>query len=135
VLGAPPLVARVVERLETGAEAEVDLAAWQRGFAEPESRVGSFAGPTAGELGADGRADGGPERWWHEHTVLAQAREDFGRFIDNIERNFGNDAITYGLIESEENRSRQLARIRGAIMAYAEDRAAWEAVLAAGPRH
>jgi len=76
-----------------------------------------------------------PECWWHEHTALARAREDFRRFIDNIERNFGNDAVTYGLIESEENRSRHLARIRRAIMAYAGDRAAWEAVLAASPRH
>ena len=67
-----------------------------------------------------------PRAWW---LARADAMHAFTRFLDNIERNFGEHAIAVGHIgdarRSAEWRRRQL----DAIAALRDDRAAWRAAL------
>ena len=69
------------------------------------------------------------EHWWNRSDELDTARADFTIFLDNIERNFGADASSYRLIDSDDIRARRHREIAEAIAGYGQDRAAWERLL------
>ncbi|NOX08462.1 MAG: glycosyltransferase family 2 protein [Gammaproteobacteria bacterium] len=68
--------------------------------------------------------------WWSDAPELDQARADFGKFIDNIEHNFGRNSPAYTMIESEENKAMHHQEILQAIMGYAKNRDDWQQMLA-----
>jgi len=72
---------------------------------------------------------GRPEQWWNRRSGMEAARRDMEYFLDNMERNFGAGASGYGLVGEGENRRRRTGEIVDAIMAYPDDRRAWEALL------
>ena len=74
-----------------------------------------------------------PERWWHQGDELAEARDRFQRFMENMERNFGSDSRAYALIQSDEQRTTKKAAILDALLRYRSDRDTWRSVLKNNP--
>ncbi len=70
-----------------------------------------------------------PDRWWHGRSGLAVARDQFQRFFDNVEHNFGPDSRCHALIGAGEHRDRRMEAIAQAIAGYRADCAAWESLL------
>ena len=60
---------------------------------------------------------------------MESVKSNFIRFIDNIEKNFGDNAHCYELIDSKEHRSIRFKQMLEAIRAYPVDRQNWTAIL------
>lgn len=75
-----------------------------------------------------------PKQWWNQSNEQEAALAAFHAFMDNIEHNFGASSPCYDLVHSPSNKARRHAEISAAIAAYAQDRAAWQEVLAAHAR-
>ncbi|MCW8918193.1 MAG: hypothetical protein OQL08_05210 [Gammaproteobacteria bacterium] len=74
----------------------------------------------------------GRDQWWQQGEALVATREQFQRFITNMEDNFGDDAAGYRQIRSSAHRARRRQQIVGALLSYQDDRVRWEGVLASG---
>ncbi len=70
------------------------------------------------------------EFWWNNNPELSQARQNFAHFIDNIEYNFGKNALIYKIINSEETLNLYHKKIADAITAYSNDSVLWQDILA-----
>ena len=70
-----------------------------------------------------------PDNWWINHADTSQAQKQIGRFIANIEHNFGANAPGYALINCTDNRKQRHAEILQAICHYRQDRNHWETIL------
>ena len=69
-------------------------------------------------------------KWWNRSAGLEHARQCFDNFIQNIEHNYSPHASAHVLVNSAEHRARRLSDITAAILAYPQDRQAWEGILA-----
>lgn len=67
--------------------------------------------------------------WWNSAPDLVSAKENFRRFLLNIEANFGEDSESFQRIDSHQNRAQRHAAMIKAISAYADDRHAWKQML------
>jgi hypothetical protein len=74
-----------------------------------------------------------PSLWWNTRPDLADARANFHRFFDNIDRNFGADARGYRLIGDDAHRAGRRDEIAQAIAGLADDRRAWREALGSQP--
>lgn len=75
-----------------------------------------------------------PGRWWQQDAALAQARNLFINFIDNMDRNFGDQARAWQIINHAEHRISRIQTIVTAIARYRTDRKAWRSALAVEAR-
>ncbi|WP_457674718.1 hypothetical protein [Thiolapillus sp.] len=66
-------------------------------------------------------------QWWHD---CPDAVNGVRRFLDSMEHSFGDGAEGVRLMRSVEHRRRRLADMEKALLAYREQRARWEEVLA-----
>ena len=71
-----------------------------------------------------------PLAWWNHTGDFDQPREQFDRFVANMQHNFGEDAAGYRLIAPGSNSERRQEEIIAAIAGYEDDRRAWGQVLA-----
>ena len=67
--------------------------------------------------------------WWQTISGMESVKSNFNSFIDNIEKNFGDNARSYELIDSKENRSVRFEQMLEAIRAYPADRQNWTNIL------
>lgn len=70
-----------------------------------------------------------PEQWWNRGPGHGQARSHLERFLSNLRNNFGEEAKGHRCLRDFDHRSSRLREIRDAIVAYGDDRQAWEAVM------
>jgi hypothetical protein len=70
------------------------------------------------------------KNWWQQFSEYAASVNNFQVFMDNIEHNFGEQALGYDLINSSTNKSKRHAEIIESINGYVNDRAQWETILA-----
>lgn len=70
------------------------------------------------------------DNWWNRNSGLELVEENFGRFLHNIDTNFGRDSMSFQRIDSQANREVRHAGMIDAITAYADERQAWKQVLA-----
>jgi len=73
-----------------------------------------------------------PENWWNSAKSSEYAINLFNQFIENIENNFGKNALTYTLINSEKDIDLNLNKISCAIKTYHADRSHWQNLLSNG---
>lgn len=67
--------------------------------------------------------------WWNSTPCLASARENFRRFLLNVETNFGEDSKSFQYLDSQTNREQRHTCMIKAISTYADDRHAWKKML------
>ncbi len=67
--------------------------------------------------------------WWNQLPEMRHSRDQVKRFIDDMERNFGEQAPGYRLIQNREHKQGRLQAIAEAIAGYPDDRKAWESLL------
>lgn len=67
--------------------------------------------------------------WWLGAPRCASALERVRRFLANIERNFGEQAVAWQQIHSMEHRETRKRQIVDALMGYRTERNAWERLL------
>ena len=70
------------------------------------------------------------DNWWNRSSGLEHAEEDFRKFLNNIDTNFGRDSMSFQRIDSQANREERHAGMIEAITAYADERQAWKQALA-----
>ncbi|MCU0840609.1 MAG: hypothetical protein MUC79_02675 [Thiobacillaceae bacterium] len=113
--------------------AEPDAAAICRAVDASEARLRQLYGAKRGEISAKlSRLDAffsDPRRWWHRDANLAGARQAMRRFLDDLRRNFGDDARAWQRIGSDAHREWRKAAIRQAIARYRDEREAWRVAL------
>ncbi len=73
-----------------------------------------------------------PNAWWNNREETLQAVNRFAVFVDNIWRNFAEDAPGFALIRRVENQDRRCAQIVDGLMQYPADRKSWDTVLLTG---
>ncbi|MGE5026845.1 MAG: hypothetical protein ACM3JK_00060 [Betaproteobacteria bacterium] len=66
--------------------------------------------------------------WWLRSPGLALALRQVQAFIDNIERNFGENALAWRQIQSAEHRAGRKGQIVEALMNYRAERDAWDSL-------
>ncbi len=66
--------------------------------------------------------------WWLHSLVLAPALGQVRAFIDNIERNFGEQAMAWCQIQSTAHRAQRKQQIAEALMNYRAERNAWDSL-------
>ncbi len=66
--------------------------------------------------------------WWAHLPVLAPALGQVRAFIDNIERNFGEQATAWCRIQSPAHRAQRKQQIAEALMNYRAERNAWDSL-------
>ncbi|MFA7243229.1 MAG: hypothetical protein WC091_24235 [Sulfuricellaceae bacterium] len=64
--------------------------------------------------------------WWLRAPELAAALRQVQAFIDNIERNFGEHALSWRQIQSAEHRAQRKRQIVAALMNYRAEREVWD---------
>jgi hypothetical protein len=64
--------------------------------------------------------------WWLRAPELAKALHQVRSFIDNIDRNFGEQALAWRQIQSAEHRAERKRQIVEALMNYRAERDAWD---------
>ena len=69
-----------------------------------------------------------PGHWW-EGEKYAEIRALFEQFTRTLRANFGDDARSWQLIDSEAHRETRRAAIVDALLSYKLDRESWERVL------
>ena len=70
------------------------------------------------------------DNWWNRNSGLELVEENFGKFLDSIDTNFGRDSKSFQRIDSQANREQRHAGMIEAITAYADERQAWKQALA-----
>ena len=70
------------------------------------------------------------DNWWNRNSGLELVEENFGKFLDSIDTNFGRDSKSFQRIDSQANREQRHAEMIEAITAYADERQAWKQALA-----
>ncbi|MFN3544866.1 MAG: hypothetical protein ACK4UX_08455 [Thiobacillus sp.] len=68
----------------------------------------------------------GAGHWWLYAPELADALQQVRAFLDNIDRNFGEHALAWQLIQSAEHRAARKAQIVEALLNYRAERDAWD---------
>jgi len=71
------------------------------------------------------------QHWWHQVSALDPAREEWRRFIANMQDNFGGHARAWQQVDNPAHRQERKAAISAAIGQYRQVRAAWQEALAA----
>ena len=66
--------------------------------------------------------------WWQSVPDLVGALQQVRAFIDNIDRNFGEHALAWRQIQSEEHRARRKRQIIEAMLEYRAERNAWDSL-------
>jgi hypothetical protein len=66
--------------------------------------------------------------WWLESSELAEALRHVRAFVDNIDRNFGEEALAWREIQSAEHRTERRRQIVEALMNYRAERDAWDSL-------
>jgi hypothetical protein len=68
-----------------------------------------------------------PGHWWHRTPEGLPIGREFQRFFRAMEHNFGAHAAGFLAIQSPTHREARRRELLDAILAYEEDRAAWQA--------
>ena len=74
-----------------------------------------------------------PRAWWNKQEEVLQARKLFDVFVDNVRRNFAEDAPGFALIRQAENREKRCAQIVDGLMQYPVDRNSWDRLISRTP--
>ena len=69
------------------------------------------------------------DAWWNTSNSMESAKEDFTKFLDNIEKNFGSASPCYELIDSDVNRNNHFKAMLDAIIEYPSDKQAWSSII------
>lgn len=67
--------------------------------------------------------------WWLNLPELQVALGQIATFINNIDRNFGDQSLAWRQIQSEEHRAGRKRQIMDALMNYRNERNAWDRVI------
>jgi len=67
--------------------------------------------------------------WWRQQPQMQSALQQLARFIDNMERNFGEHSKAFRSINDQAGRDRRIDELLDALMHYNDDRQAWQSVL------
>ena len=68
-------------------------------------------------------------KWWNLPTSTIRSRKLFIRFMDNIERNFGEQSAGYALIDSSQYKANKLEHMLQALMSYTEEKNLWQNII------
>jgi hypothetical protein len=66
------------------------------------------------------------EHWWLDKADLVEALQRVNEFINNIQRNFGDQSLAWRQIQSSEYRAARKQQIVEALMSYRSERDVWD---------